>query len=163
MQAPVIQRAELSDIPTIAKLAEKIWYEYYPAIISRRQIAFMLEKMYHVESLQKQMQEQQHQFYLIFLNEEAIGFISIHEQKKDEWFLNKFYIDQKKAAKGIGTLVYKQLLKVLNPKKISLTVNRQNFRSINFYFKNGFRIQEVADFDIGNGYFMNDFVMSVGY
>ena len=40
-----------------------------------------------------------------------------------------------------------------------LTVNRQNFKSINFYFKNGFTIESVADFDIGNGYVMNDFIM----
>jgi ribosomal protein S18 acetylase RimI-like enzyme len=41
----------------------------------------------------------------------------------------------------------------------SLTVNRQNFKAINFYFKNGFVIDEVADFEIGNGFVMNDFVM----
>jgi ribosomal protein S18 acetylase RimI-like enzyme len=46
-----------------------------------------------------------------------------------------------------------------HPKTIRLTVNRQNFKSINFYFKLGFKIEKVADFDIGNGYFMNDFVM----
>jgi hypothetical protein len=38
-------------------------------------------------------------------------------------------------------------------------VNRQNYKAINFYFKLGFKIQTVADFDIGNGYVMNDFVM----
>ena len=40
-----------------------------------------------------------------------------------------------------------------------LTVNRSNFKSINFYFKLGFIIEEVKDFDIGNNYFMNDFIM----
>jgi hypothetical protein len=34
-----------------------------------------------------------------------------------------------------------------------------NYKAINFYFKNGFTIEKVADFDIGDGYFMNDFVM----
>jgi hypothetical protein len=40
-----------------------------------------------------------------------------------------------------------------------LTVNRKNYKAINFYFKNGFTIKEIADFDIGNGFFMNDFIM----
>jgi hypothetical protein len=40
-----------------------------------------------------------------------------------------------------------------------LTVNRQNYKSINFYFKIGFRIEKCADFPIGNGFVMNDFVM----
>ena len=45
------------------------------------------------------------------------------------------------------------------PQTLRLTVNRQNYKSINFYFKNGFVIEKTADFDIGSGYFMNDFVM----
>ena len=48
---------------------------------------------------------------------------------------------------------------MLDPLTVRLTVNRQNFKSVNFYFKNGFTIERVADFDIGNGYVMNDFVM----
>jgi ribosomal protein S18 acetylase RimI-like enzyme len=40
-----------------------------------------------------------------------------------------------------------------------LQVNRQNYTAINFYFKLGFTIERVADFDIGHGFFMNDFVM----
>jgi len=66
---------------------------------------------------------------------------------------------QNSAAKGKGTRAFKQLLSIIQPDKITLTVNRQNFKSINFYFKNRFVIERVADFDIGNGYVMNDFVM----
>ena len=42
---------------------------------------------------------------------------------------------------------------------VRLTVNRKNFKAINFYFKQGFIIEEVKDFDIGNNYEMNDFIM----
>jgi len=42
---------------------------------------------------------------------------------------------------------------------IRLTVNRSNYKTINFYFKFGFIIEEVKDFDIGNNYYMNDFIM----
>ena len=45
------------------------------------------------------------------------------------------------------------------PQTIRLQVNRMNYKAINFYFKHGFVIEKVADFDIGDGYFMNDFVM----
>jgi hypothetical protein len=43
--------------------------------------------------------------------------------------------------------------------KLKLTVNRKNFKAINFYFKNGYIIESVEDFDIGESYLMNDFVM----
>ena len=89
-----------------------------------------------------------------------VGFISVNSKKKGEWFLNKFYINQLKAKKGIGSKVFDLLLELTNPKKITLTVNRQNYKSINFYFKKGFKIEKVADFEIGKNYVMNDFVMA---
>ncbi|MBK6985390.1 MAG: GNAT family N-acetyltransferase [Bacteroidetes bacterium] len=73
--------------------------------------------------------------------------------------MHKFYIDQQKSNAGIGTEVLNLLIQQINPKSLMLTVNRQNFKSINFYFKNGFKIDRVEDFDIGDGYEMNDFVM----
>ena len=73
--------------------------------------------------------------------------------------MHKFYIDQDLANNGLGTQVLQKLESLLPIKTITLTVNRQNFKSINFYFKNGFKIESVEDFNIGDGYFMNDFVM----
>jgi ribosomal protein S18 acetylase RimI-like enzyme len=163
MNEPVLQVAKLSDIPTIAQLAEKIWHAHYTHIVGVEQVQYMLDQIYNAESLTEQMTEKQHQFYLISMKDQVIGFISIHNPSAGDWFLNKFYIDQALAAKGIGSKVYKQLVNLIQPTSVTLTVNRQNYRSINFYFKNGFKIKEVADFDIGNGYWMNDFVMTVNY
>ena len=89
-----------------------------------------------------------------------VGFISISFENETDLWIHKFYISQDYQGNGIGTTVFCELLKIINePKQIRLTVNRQNYKSINFYFKLGFKIEKVADFDIGNGYFMNDFVM----
>jgi len=147
------------DIPQIARLAALIWNEHYIPIIGKDQVAYMLNLMYSAESLMEQMMQKQHRFYLVIHNEQAVGFVSLHEEKKGEWFLNKFYILPHQSRKGIGTLVLNELKELIHPKKITLTVNRQNFKSINFYFKNEFNIHHVEDFDIGNGYVMNDFVM----
>jgi hypothetical protein len=43
---------------------------------------------------------------------------------------------------------------------IELTVNRNN-KFLNFYLSNGFQIKEEKDFDIGGGYFMNDYILSL--
>jgi diamine N-acetyltransferase len=152
-------KADISDIPEIARLAHVIWHDYYPDIIAIDQIDYMLNKMYSSESLTEQMTEKKDVFYLIHINHEPQGFISINHLGDGNYFLGKFYILQTNAAKGKGTRAFKQLLSILQPNSISLTVNRQNYKSINFYFKNGFVIERVADFDIGNGYVMNDFVM----
>lgn len=153
-------KADNSDAGLIESLAHTIWNEYYPSIISMEQIEYMLKNMYSKVSLLEQMNKKNDAFYLVLVNHEAQGFISITQNEDKNFFLNKFYLIQNSAAKGKGTRAFKQLLSILEPDKITLTVNRQNYKSINFYFKNGFVIDHVADFDIGNGYVMNDFVMT---
>jgi ribosomal protein S18 acetylase RimI-like enzyme len=93
-------------------------------------------------------------------DERETGFISISTRDNRDFFLHKFYILQENQNIGLGTEVFKKLFEELyKPETIRLTVNRQNYKSINFYFKLGFKIEKVAEFDIGDGYFMNDFVM----
>lgn len=159
MQSLKLIQAKEQDIPSIAQLAKIVWNQHYPSIISQAQIDYMLNWMYSADSLREQMQIKKHQFFLIEFEGLAIGFISVNHEEENDWFLNKFYINQNKSAKGIGSKAFDLLLEKIDPKKITLTVNRQNFKSINFYFKKGFVIERVADFDIGNGYVMDDFVM----
>ncbi|WP_317898332.1 GNAT family N-acetyltransferase [Aurantibacillus circumpalustris] len=160
MQDIKLIQASRKDIPNISGLAKIIWNQHYPAIINHEQIAYMLNLMYSEISLKEQMETKGHSFFLIQQKTENIGFISVNLESKNDWFLNKFYINQELATKGIGRVAFSELLKIIAPKKITLTVNRQNFKSVNFYFKLGFKIERIADFDIGNGYVMNDFVMT---
>jgi GNAT superfamily N-acetyltransferase len=151
--------ATVNDIQTIAALARIIWNQHYPTIISQQQIDYMLQAMYSDAALTEQMEKKAHRFYLVKAGVETIGFISVHDEGAGRWFLNKFYINQEIAARGLGGRAFEFLLHILHPLEMALTVNRQNFKAINFYFKQGFKIEKVADFDIGNGYVMNDFVM----
>ena len=151
--------AREKDLKLVSNLAAQIWKTHYTPIIGEAQVNYMLKKMYNPQSLLEQIQQKNHIFYLIKVNDKSIGFISVNSEQEDSWFLNKFYILEDKAATGMGTVAFEKLKKIIQPKKITLTVNRQNYKSINFYFKNNFTIDHVADFDIGDGYVMNDFVM----
>ena len=154
-----IRKATPADTGTIAALAEKIWMQYYPEIITVEQIRYMLDKMYSAPALQQQMSEGQ-DFYLLLENEQPIGYCSFSTTEPGHYFLHKFYVDTHYHGKGIGTFLLNEMLKQLAPVlTVRLTVNRKNYRSINFYFKNKFTIEKVEDFDIGNNYFMNDFIM----
>jgi hypothetical protein len=149
-----------NDFSTIEKLARIIWDKHYIVIISQQQIDFMLSKMYSFEALKKQTEEG-HKLYLIINDaEQEVGFVSINSDNENNFWLHKFYILQQKQHTGLGTLVFKKLFSELyQPNSIRLNVNRQNYKSINFYFKLGFKIERVNDLEVGNGYFMNDFVM----
>lgn len=153
--------ATKEDIPAIAKLANTIWHQHYTSIIGTDQINYMLNMMYSYDSLTEQMMQKGHVFYMIYQETKCVGFISLSKMENaiHSYYIHKYYLLQDLAGKGTGTAAFIELLKLVKPDELRLTVNRQNFKSINFYFKNGFKIEQVADFDIGNGYVMNDFVM----
>jgi ribosomal protein S18 acetylase RimI-like enzyme len=145
-------------------MADRIWKSYYVQIITMEQIEYMLNEFYSYDSMIQQMEEGQ-EFYLIEEENEELGFISISKKGNRNWFIHKFYIDVDKHSKNIGSRAFQSILDLIETRdgkgetSIRLTVNRNNFQSINFYFKNGFKIEKVEDFDIGNGYYMNDFIM----
>ena len=148
-----------NDIPVIAALADRIWRKHYIPIIGLEQVEYMLKTMYSKESVLQQMKEKQN-YTLVYEEDKAIGYISISTKNNKNYFLHKFYVEVDEQRKGIGSQLLDHILSTLKTAEtIELTVNRKNFKAINFYFKKGFVIKEVADFDIGNGFFMNDFVM----
>ncbi|MEZ5172214.1 MAG: GNAT family N-acetyltransferase [Bacteroidia bacterium] len=156
-----LKKAIPADAKLIAALADEIWHEHYPPIIGEKQVEYMLEKMYSLEVLNKNINEGPQQFYLIYSNDLPCGFISIEvSENKKEGFIQKFYLLKSFRGNGLAAGCFELLLlefPLLNV--FRLQVNRENIRAINFYFSRGFKIEKSADFDIGNGFFMNDFVM----
>lgn len=152
-------RAAKAEIPVIHALAVKIWRKHYPSIITNEQIEYMLGKMYSAEALLKQIHEG-HVFWIVYEHETPLGYLSYHSIGPGEYFLNKFYVDVDRHRKGIGQQLFDHaFFHLTDIRTIRLTVNRKNHIAINYYFKNGFTIEEVKDFDIGEGYEMNDFIM----
>lgn len=151
--------AKEKDLNIITQLANDIWNEHYVSIIGQDQVNYMLAKIYNYDSLLDQLHNKKHTFYLIINDDEIIGFLSVSLIGQKDFFLHKFYINQQKSNNGVGSDILNLFINMISPKSLTLTVNRQNYKSINFYFKNGFKIDKVEDFDIGNGYKMNDFVM----
>src|SRR5688572_19623548 len=154
-----IRKAEIKDIPVIADLAFKIWKVHYPSIISNEQIEYMLQRFYSASALKEQMKEG-HRFYLIIQNETPCGYLSESTSAAGQYFLHKFYIDPSLQGKGMGKSVFEKIFaEKKDLQSIRLTVNRMNYKSVNFYFRLGFIIETTTDIDIGDGYFMNDFIM----
>lgn len=150
--------ATVTDAPVIEALARRIWMAHYPSIITLQQIEYMLTTRNSAQAIAAGMQNGEN-YYLAYIDDEAVGFSSV-AQREHDYFLNKFYVDVNRHRNGIGGLFFTFLLNEMSAAKpVRLQVNRQNIKAINFYFKNGFVIEATGDFDIGNGYQMNDFVM----
>lgn len=146
------------ELQVVQDLARKIWNAHYVSIIGQEQVDYMLGRMYDLESLAHQMASGD-VFYLLFEGPQPLGFASIKKEADGSWFLNKLYVETEEHRRGLGGFLLEALIQNHDIKLMRLQVNRQNYKAINFYFKRGFVIERVADFDIGDGYFMNDFVM----
>jgi ribosomal protein S18 acetylase RimI-like enzyme len=147
------------NISSIQTMADEIWRDHYPEIIGMEQVEYMLGRFYSREGMLQQMRDGQ-QFYRVMLDGQPKGFLAIEARGEGNYFLNKLYIDKREQGRGLGQAIWQNVLLLLSDlREMRLQVNRQNYKAINFYFKVGFVIERVADFDIGDGYFMNDFVM----
>lgn len=158
-----ILKAGINDIPLIRRLTHIIWPQTYSNIISQQQMDYMLDMMYSPASLQKQIEEEGCTFILVYDDKEAVAFASYNETKPGTWKLNKIYILPSQQGKGTGRFIINFIVTEIKEKGgryLQLQVNRYNKAAL-FYEKLGFKIIETADFDIGNGYFMNDYVMEL--
>lgn len=154
-----LRQASAADAPVIAAMAQRIWHEHYVPIIGADQVDYMLERFYSSDALSAQMEEGQ-AFWLPESDGALLGYLSISLKEPGNYFLHKFYIDNDRRGRGLGKVILERLLsKYPDLRELRLTVNRQNYKSINFYFRIGFTIEQCIDIPIGNGYEMNDFQM----
>ena len=156
-----IKKAETGDIPLIRELTFRVWPQTYASILSPEQIDYMLEMMYSESSLRKQMTEDSCQFIIVYENGNPVGFASYSEEELQKWKLNKIYVLQNQQGKGTGKYVINYIIEEIkkqNASSLFLQVNRNNNAKV-FYEKLGFTEIDFVNLDIGNGYFMNDYVM----
>ncbi len=100
-------------------------------------------------------------FIIVYDNEEPVGFASYQLTSEEVAKLHKIYVLPSQQGKGTGNFLLNSIIeqvKKLGAVSLQLQVNRNNTAKA-FYEKKGFVVIEEADFDIGNGYYMNDYVM----
>lgn len=151
-------------IPQIQKIANETWPDTFKAILSKDQIAYMLDMMYATPALQRQMQEGS-VFLLALWNGEPGGFAAYELNYKDQPLskLHKIYILPTMQGKSVGKALIQKVAEIATTagmKGVSLNVNRDN-KAIGFYERHGFRKIGEEDINIGNGFFMNDAIMQM--
>ena len=137
----------------------------YSEILSNEQITYMMEWMYSTDSLTRQMNEEGHIYYIAYEECEAAGYVSIQPEGKDLYHLQKIYVLPYYQKYGLGRKLFEQAIKAIKelhpePCRMELNVNRQN-PALGFYEHMGMRKMREGDFPIGNGYYMNDFIMGI--
>ena len=155
-----IRYASVPDTELIRTLALQIWPLTYSAILSPRQIRYMMDLMYSEQALKEQMIKGA-QFIIVYNAGIPIGFASYSETIPGIYKLHKIYLLARQQGRGSGKFVIEQIIRDIQPKgatALQLNVNRNN-KAVGFYERLGFKILREEDIDIGNGFYMNDYVM----
>ena len=94
--------------------------------------------------------------------DEPLGFASYSQlPETDVYKLHKLYVLADRQGQGLGKIMMDFILEEIHSKgavTLRLNVNRNNKARI-FYEKLGFAIVSEEDVDIGNNFFMTDYVM----
>ena len=175
-----ITLAGLTDRAFIRSVSERTWPSTYGHIISQEQIDFMLDWMYSDDSLATQMNTGC-EFYIASIKDsnvynsdwDAVGFCSVSPEEEEgntsndkvegvkAHKLNKLYVLPTAQGTGAGKALLHQAIEVAKAagsSSIFLQVNKHN-NAYSFYLKQGFIKEAEFKFDIGNGFFMDDYIM----
>lgn len=173
----MIRRADKMDMPTIRAMAEVAFRHTYREILSSEQMEYMMEWMYSAESLERQLQEG-HVYGILNREGKDVGYVSYNRERLEDdevvFHLQKIYLLPEWQGVGLGERLLtwaeermRDEVKALQARerekealqaRYELNVNRQN-GAVGFYEHMGLEILRTGDFAIGEGFFMNDYIM----
>lgn len=149
------------DIMEVNRLAGLIWHEAYRGIVSREQIAYMIERFQSVRAITEQVALDGYRYFLLEDDGRAVGYCGV-QPHDGRLFLSKIYLLAEVRGQGYLRRMLDRLIELcreVGAQSIWLTVNRHNERAIAAYRHAGFREVRTQVSDIGGGYVMDDYVM----
>ncbi len=150
-------------VDIVVNLASEIWTGHYTPIIGPDQVNYMLTNFQSFNAINRQINHEGFSYYLICHQDNPIGYFAI-VQREAALFLSKLYVKSDQRGRGYGRAAIDFIAnraRELQLPKISLTVNKYNTASIQFYQKSGFILMGPVVQDIGNGYIMDDYVFEM--
>jgi len=153
-----IQKVTVADCELINKMAGEVFPATYKEILSPEQLDYMMDWMYAPENIRKQMEEEGHVYFIAYKEGKPCGYVSVQQQEKDIFHLQKIYVLPHFQGSHCGSFYIKEIHP--EPCLMELNVNRNN-KALQFYQHMGMRKLREGDFPIGNGYYMNDYIMGL--
>lgn len=166
----IVRPAGAEDLQTIHDMAQVVFRQTYKDIISPEQMEYMMDMMYSLPNLKKQL-EDSHHYYLAYMDGIACGYVSVQHEGSDSegievFHLHKIYVMPSAQGGGIGLQLFNAAVSHVrsavsgNPARIELNVNKNN-KAVDFYKHLGMRILLEEDFPIGNGFYKTDYIMGL--
>ena len=161
----MIREATTADCGLIHDLAWQVFPQTYKDILSQEQSDYMMHWMYDVENLERQMTEEGNVFFIAYDGERPAGYVSVRPDGEDVFHLEKIYVLPEYQEKHYGSALFRRVLDYVRQRSagacaVELNVNRNN-PALDFYRRMGMHIDREGDFDIGHGFYMNDYIMRI--
>ena len=155
-------------LPVINEMANVVFRHTYREMLSPDQIDYMMDWMYSLPNLKKQL-ESGHHYYIAMRGDIPAGYVSVqyegeNAEGKAQFHLHKIYVMPSGQGMGLGRVLFEKVLEFAKniasgkPFVIELNMNRDN-PALHFYQHMGVKILRRGDFHIGNGYYMNDYIL----
>ena len=154
-----IKKISEDEIPILSELATSILREHFDPIIGKAQNDYMLDKFQSISAIKKQFKKS-YLYYWVKYENKNIGFLAFFPVE-NKLYLSKFYLLKEYRGKKISRKMLEFLVNYAKDKKLKsiyLNVNKHNDLAVNVYKHLGFIIIREEKNDIGNGFYMDDFV-----
>jgi GNAT superfamily N-acetyltransferase len=153
-----------ADILPVCALAHEIWLQHYPGIITVKQIEYMLAQRYSPDVIHAQLRTGEAWWDKLEVCAELCGFASYERATGTRAMkLDKLYVHQRMRGKGYGAALIDHVAQAARREGMDtlyLQVNKYNHGSVAAYRRAGFAVAKSVKVDIGNGFVMDDYVMS---
>lgn len=158
-----LQPLTRADFDAVAALARRIWLEHYTKIITREQIEYMLGGRFTAANLERYLDAADRWMCVLKQDDEAVGYCSYaltdtpHELK-----LEQLYLLPVLHGRGLGRSMLEHVeahARRLGMTTLMLQVNKHN-NAREVYLRGGFKVREEVVVDIGQGYVMDDYIMT---
>ena len=152
------------EIKEMSEMATAILRDYYDPIIGKEQNDYMLEMFQSEDAIREQVDHGYRYYFVRDEDGKDLGFVAFY-LRENALYLSKFYLYKDQRGKGYARTVLEFLktqAKELDRNRIELNVNRNNDTRF-IYEKLGFTVAWEEKNDIGNGFYMDDYVYALEF
>lgn len=158
MEFAELRPADEQGIEAMSRMATEIVREHYDPIVGKAQNDYMLARFQTPSAIREQL-ARGHRYFFVREEGRQLGFLAFY-LKKDVLYLSKFYLYQAERGKGYSRGMRDFVVRAARSAglgAVELNVNVLN-DAVFAYEKLGFRAVRKEKTDIGNGFYMDDFV-----
>ena len=151
-----------NDFRQLEPFAASIWEQHYTPIIGADQVAFMLDKYQSAKAMSDQFSSG-YKYAVVICGDQKAGYFAYDGVAEKEVFISKLYIHKDFRRRGLGRRILDFIsneARALGCTAMTLSVNKDNSDSIQFYTAYGFQTIKSQKVAIGEGFYMDDYVMS---